>query len=198
MRVCLAWHSIFDPKSEDLNKNKPKSRTNHRRGSSMKESEILTQFQTELRKRHGPYSNAHTSKYIEPVSDRVNCATNFYDYIHIHSWVLKWELGAQQECLVSKLLVMKVWAMEFGLPNTHKDMVMCTYNPELQRGGHRDNQILEAYWSTNLDESVSLQVIQWDTSSQKDKGRKWPKKDTWCWLRTTYVYPCTHVHILTP
>lgn len=60
MRVFLTWYSMFDPTSEDLNKNKPKPRTKYRRGSSMKKSEVL--FQIKPRETHRPYWYEHTSK----------------------------------------------------------------------------------------------------------------------------------------
>lgn len=93
--------------------------------------------------------------------------------------------------------------MEFGLPNTHKSMVMYTCNPRLWREGQRDNQILEAHWSANLAESMSFPFIQWDTLSPRHKDGEWSKKDTWCWPQATYgtnmhMYTYSHykVHIL--
>lgn len=60
MRVFLARYSMFDPTSEDLNKNKPKPRTKHRRGSRLKKSEVW--LQVKPRETHKPYSYAHISK----------------------------------------------------------------------------------------------------------------------------------------
>lgn len=72
---------MLDP-SEDLSKNKPKGRTKHRKGSSMKNLKYGSKSSQE---KHIGYIHMHIYQNNQAsTQNTVNCTKNFDNHIHIH------------------------------------------------------------------------------------------------------------------